>query len=122
LISDYSAYDTFSELGRKGADRLTQDLLDCFNTNVVGNVHLFNLFMPLIFKGQGKKVVTISSGLADEGLTVRYGLYEGAPYSVSKAAMNMASAKFQAECEKDGVLFLSLSPGSVNTGQFDDSK
>lgn len=38
-------------------------------TNIVGNVHLFHLFLPLILKGKVKKVITISTGLADLDLT-----------------------------------------------------
>jgi len=94
--------------------------MDLFNTNVVGNIHLFNAFMPLVLKGNVKKVATISTGLADQELAIKYGIYEAAPYSISKAAMNMTTVKFQAEYQKDGVLFLSLSPGSVNTGQYDE--
>lgn len=77
--------------------------------------------MPLVLKGKAKKVVTLSSGLGDVDLTLNYGIHENGPYSISKAAMNMAVAKFQAEYEKDGVLFLAISPGLVNTGQFDIS-
>jgi NAD(P)-dependent dehydrogenase (short-subunit alcohol dehydrogenase family) len=77
---------------------------------------LYNLFLPLILKGKIRKVVAITTGLADIDLTLKYGLYEAAPYAISKAAMNMATAKFQAEYEKDGVLFLGISPGVVDTG------
>ena len=101
---------------------LSKDLIEMFNTNVVGNIHLFNLFMPLILKGTVKKVVTITSGMADLDLVVKYGVYESGPYSISKAAMNMAIAKFQAEYEKDGVLFIGISPGVVNTGQTEECK
>jgi NAD(P)-dependent dehydrogenase (short-subunit alcohol dehydrogenase family) len=72
--------------------------------------------MPLILKGSHKKVIVLSSGMADIELSVKYGLYEAAPYSISKVAMNMATAKFQAEYEKDGVLFMGISPGVVDTG------
>jgi NAD(P)-dependent dehydrogenase (short-subunit alcohol dehydrogenase family) len=41
---------------------------------------------------------------------------------MSKAALNMAIAKFHAEYEKDGVLFMAICPGTVNTGQYDHSE
>ena len=41
-------------------------------------------------------------------------------YSISKAALNMAIAKFSAQYAKDGVLFLALSPGMVDTGAAKD--
>jgi NAD(P)-dependent dehydrogenase (short-subunit alcohol dehydrogenase family) len=77
---------------------------------------LYNLFMPLILKGSVKKVVAITTGMADIDLSLKYGISEAAPYAISKIAMNMATAKFQAEYEKDGVLFMGISPGLVDTG------
>ena len=71
--------------------------------------------MPLIVKGDAKKVISISSGMADNDLVTKFGVYEAGPYTVSKSAMNMVVSKFQAEYESDGVLFLSVSPGVVDT-------
>lgn len=92
-------------------------MLESFNINVVGNIHLFNLYMPLILKGKVKKVATISSGMADIELIARFSIASSAPYSISKAGMNVAVAKFSAEYSKDGVLFLSISPGLVDTSE-----
>jgi NAD(P)-dependent dehydrogenase (short-subunit alcohol dehydrogenase family) len=93
-----------------------------FSVNVVGNIHLFNLFMPLVLKGNVKKVVTISSGMGDTELVRKYNVSEDGPYAISKAAVNMAVAKFSAEYAKDGVLFLSISPGVVGTDVYADRK
>jgi NAD(P)-dependent dehydrogenase (short-subunit alcohol dehydrogenase family) len=106
--------DPFSKLGADPS-HLTDDLVRTFTTNVVGNIHLFNLFMPLILKGDAKKVISISSGMADNDLVTKFGIYEAGPYTLSKSAMNMVMSKFQSEYEKDGVLFLSVSPGLVDT-------
>ena len=46
----------------------------------------------------------------------------GPLYSTSKAAMNLITAKFSAQYKKDGILFLSISPGFVDTGNNDLSK
>ena len=102
--------------------RLEQELVGLFKTNVVGNVHLFNLYTPLIQNGGLKKVITISSGMADDALTTKYGHAQGGPYSISKAAMNTAVAKFHAQYSGDGILFLAVCPGSVDTGHFDKGK
>jgi NAD(P)-dependent dehydrogenase (short-subunit alcohol dehydrogenase family) len=118
-IPKRSSLDPFSVLSQE-PHHLTEELLDTFKTNVVGNVHLFNIFLPLVLKGNVKKVVTISSGMADLDLVVKHGVEEAGPYSISKAAMNMVAAKFQAEYEKHGVLFLSISPGLVDTGNIQD--
>jgi NAD(P)-dependent dehydrogenase (short-subunit alcohol dehydrogenase family) len=97
-------------------------LIDCFRTNVVGQIHLFNLFLPLVLKGVAKKVIALASGMADDALTVEYDLDIAGPYSISKAALNTTIAKYSAELRKDGVLFLSLSPGFVETGQYKNCK
>ena len=96
------------------------NLVEFFKTNVVGNVHLFNLFLPLILKGNVKKVVAISSGMGDLELVRKYNVFEDAAYSISKTAMNMAVAKFSAEYAKEGVLFLSVCPGVVDTGNLNN--
>lgn len=78
--------------------------------------------MPLVLKGSVKKVITISSGMADPDFVAKYKITSSAPYSISKAAMNVAVAKFSAQYSKDGVLFMSISPGLVDTGGFVNSK
>lgn len=99
---------------------LEKDLRDCFNINVVSNIHLFNLYMPLVLKGNAKKVITISTGMADIDLITKFGVASAPSYAISKAAMNAAVAKFAAQYGKDGVLFMSISPGLVDTGAFDN--
>lgn len=39
---------------------------------------------------------------------------------MSKAAMNMAAAKFSAQYKRDDVLFLCISPGVVDVGKYGD--
>ncbi|RDW71012.1 hypothetical protein BP6252_07575 [Coleophoma cylindrospora] len=119
LMSTWSVWPAIGDLGNE-PEVLEKDILDMFRTNVVGNIHLFNLFMPLVLKGKVKKVLAISSGLADIESTAKYDLDGNAPYAISKAAMNAAVAKFSAQYKKDGVLFLSVCPGVVNTGQYDN--
>lgn len=114
----YARYRTKPVTDRYRGDKpeeLTNDLLDCFKTNVIGNIHLFNLYLPLVLKGRAKKVIAISSGMADDSLITKYNVDLAGPYSISKAALNTAVAKFAAQYEKEGVLFLSLSPGVVAT-------
>lgn len=103
-------------------DEVTKTLRDLFDVNVIGNVHLFNLFIPLILKGQTKKVITISSGFADTEFTNKYDVTPAPFYSASKAAINMIVAKFSAQYKKDGVLFLALCPGMVDVGHYKDGR
>lgn len=86
-----------------------------FDTNVIGVIHTINVFLPLVRAGSAKKIITISTGVAECDLTVQSGFTISAPYSISKAAVNMVVAKYAAQYKKDGLIFLALSPGFVNT-------
>ncbi|KAK5193709.1 hypothetical protein LTR99_006061 [Exophiala xenobiotica] len=111
-------YDQFESIGALGEDakELTAQFHKIIDTNVLATIHLFNLFTPLILRGSVKKVITITSGLGDLEMVNRLELYNAPLYSISKAAVNMATAKFSAQYKKDGVLFLSICPGTVDTG------
>jgi short-subunit dehydrogenase involved in D-alanine esterification of teichoic acids len=100
-------------------EAVSQQLLQ---TNVVGNIHLFNLFLPLILKGKVKKVIAISTGLADLDLTTELEINTAPLYAASKASLNVIVAKFNAQYKRDGVLFLSISPGLVEVGRYMNGK
>ena len=101
---------------------LEEDALKLFKTNVIGNIHLFNLFTPLIRKGKAKKIITISSGNADLDLINQFDMDRAPLYTSSKAAMNAVVAKFSAQYKNEGILFMSICPGLVDTGHFGDGK
>ncbi|KAI8625029.1 hypothetical protein F5Y19DRAFT_467414 [Xylariaceae sp. FL1651] len=117
--SKYDFFDGFGVLGEQPKE-LEAALHYCFNLNVVGNIHFFNLFMPLILKGQAKKVIAISSAMADNDLTAKFDIDWSAAYAISKAALNTAVAKFSAEYAKHGVLVMGICPGMVDTGYYDN--
>lgn len=101
-------------------EEVTKTLRDLFEVNVIANVHLFNLFIPLILKGGAKKVIVISSGFADTEFTNKYDVTPGSLYSASKAAINMIISKYSAQYKEEGVLFLALCPGMVEVGHYKD--
>ncbi|KAF2815384.1 putative short chain dehydrogenase [Mytilinidion resinicola] len=117
FLSLFDAYDPIGALGDK-VEELEDVSSKVFQTNVVGNIHLFNLFLPLVMKAKVKKVITISSGHADLDLINDHEIEISALYSASKAAMNVIVAKFNAQYKKDGVLFVSISPGAVEVGHY----
>lgn len=78
---------------------------------------LYNAFTPLILRGSTKKVVCISSGMADFEMARNYDLTAGALYSASKAAMNVVTAKYSAQYRDQGVLFIGICPGMVDVGK-----
>ncbi|KAI1195759.1 hypothetical protein F5X97DRAFT_345374 [Nemania serpens] len=84
-------------------------------------MHLYNLFLPLILKGKAEKVIALSTGHADIDFSNQLDIQVGTSYVTSKAALNVAVAKFSAQYNKQGILFLSISPGAVDTSNFDPS-
>lgn len=94
-------------------------LLEDIKINVIGNIHLLNLFTPLIKQGQAKKVIVLSTGHADLDMISQRNLDIAPLYTISKGAQNIAVSKFSALYAKDGILYLSLSPGAVDTGHLD---
>ncbi|KAI5120303.1 hypothetical protein M0805_005807 [Coniferiporia weirii] len=94
---------------------LEEDLRKSFDINVIGVIHTINAFLPLLRAGEVKKVVSLSSGIGDLEGTLAMGYSYSAPYCISKAALNMAVAKYAMEYKKEGFVFLALSPGLVNT-------
>lgn len=101
---------------------LDEEFTKLLRTNVIGNIHLFNSFMPQVLKSKVKKIVTISSGMGDMDFVKDYDISMAPLYSASKAAMNMIAAKFSAQYKEQGVLFLSICPGMVDVGHFGSSK
>lgn len=117
-----SKYDAFDDIGT-----LTDDLEEfnaqfqlTMNTNVLGNIHLFKVFLPLVLKSSVKKVIHITSAHADLDPIRQFDVEPASVYSISKAGMNIAVAKFSAQYRRDGVLFMSISPGVVDVGGMDN--
>ncbi|SPO07104.1 related to protoporphyrinogen oxidase [Cephalotrichum gorgonifer] len=98
---------------------LIDDTQKSFDINVFGTIKAVFAFLPLIREGGLKKVVAISSGMGDLDLINESKLSNAAPYSTSKAAISTFFAKLAASYEEDGILFMSLCPGRVDTSQED---
>ncbi|KAJ7508503.1 hypothetical protein B0H11DRAFT_1965373 [Mycena galericulata] len=97
------------------AEAVEEELLSKFKINVVGVVHTINAFLPLLRKGEVKKVIALSSGMGDLDLTLASEVSALGPYSISKAALNMVVAKYAAQLKGEGFTVLAISPGLVNT-------
>ncbi|KAK4503182.1 hypothetical protein PRZ48_006610 [Zasmidium cellare] len=99
-------------------EELEEDLMRSFQVNVVGVAHTIRAFLPLLRAGRLKKVITISTGIADIDMIREAGLAVAGPYGISKAATNALVAKFHAAIGvSEGVLFLAISPGFVDTSE-----
>ena len=97
---------------------LEKDLKDCFETNVIGTIHLINLLLPLVLAGATKKIIAITTGLTDEDLSRKHKIAIAAPYVISKAGLNNVVNKYHGEFSARGVLFMAISPGLIDNGQF----
>ncbi|WPG99110.1 Hypothetical protein R9X50_00191900 [Acrodontium crateriforme] len=117
--SQFDAYDDIGGLGQ-WPEKIDEVSASLYQINVTGNIHLINLFMPLVMKGKIKKVFAISSGHGDLDLVNLAGIHTNALYGASKAALNIIMAKFSVQYKNDGVLFLSVSPGAIDVGHYDE--
>lgn len=84
-------------------------------TAIYGGIWATNAFLPLIEKGVQKKIVHISTAMADLDLINSTGVSYGVAYSVAKAGMNVQVAKYAVELAPKGIKVLALSPGWVDT-------
>ncbi|RAK95683.1 NAD(P)-binding protein [Aspergillus ibericus CBS 121593] len=116
-VASFDAYDPIGVLGQQ-PDVLEAELMHMLKVNVVSNIHLFNLFVPLIQQGHVKKVIAISSGQGSLEIIPRLKIKVASLYAISKAGLNTAVAKFSAQYAEEGILFMSICPGMVDTGRY----
>lgn len=96
--------------------KATEEFFDApFRTAIYGGLWATNAFLPLIERGVEKKIVHISTGMADLELIKTTGIDYAVSYAVAKAGMNVQVAKYAAELAPKGIKVLALSPGWVDT-------
>jgi NAD(P)-dependent dehydrogenase (short-subunit alcohol dehydrogenase family) len=100
-------------IGRE--DVLRKDMMTSLEVNVLGIMYSINAFLPLIRKSNVKKIIVISTGLADTENVPKTGVPNFITYSSMKAALNMVVAKYSVELKEEGIIVLALSPGVVAT-------
>ncbi|KAG9258880.1 uncharacterized protein F5Z01DRAFT_641671 [Emericellopsis atlantica] len=120
----YTDYDAYTAIGGLANDPegIEREILMLTKVNVIANIHLFNLLIPLIKKGKAKKVITITTGHADLDVVIKHDIEVAPFYAASKAHMNLIVGKFSAQYKREGILFLSLSPGAVDVGKWGKTK
>lgn len=115
-ISDVSSFSTLADFESQ-PEALAKDMQMSFDANVIGTVYTTTVFLPLIRKGYAKKIIAISTGMADSDLVNRFLIGVASPYSISKIALNMLVAKYNVAYKSEGILFLAVSPGLVDTSE-----
>lgn len=121
-VTAVAEFKTLSDFQGDEFPALEEDLLQSFKVNTLGLIHTVQAFLPLVRKGSVKKVVNITSGMADLDLINEIDIAVAGPYSISKAAANVAIAKYSAAHKGEGILFLSISPGFVGTERNNEGK
>jgi len=101
-----------------GQEALLYDYMNkSLNVNVVGAMYAINSFLPLVRKSSIKKIIVMSTGLADTETQRKGNIPYFSIYSSMKAALNLVVARYAIELKQDGIIFLALSPGLVNTSE-----
>ncbi|EMD33080.1 hypothetical protein CERSUDRAFT_126259 [Gelatoporia subvermispora B] len=88
--------------------------------DVIGTIHTINAFLPLMSRGTTRRIIAITTGLADTNMTLLSGFASTGPYALSalsKAALNLVIAKYAAKHKDEGILFACISPGFGKTAQ-----
>jgi NAD(P)-dependent dehydrogenase (short-subunit alcohol dehydrogenase family) len=92
-----------------------EELRKSIDANVAGPLFAINAFLHLLRAGKEKRVTYISTGVAGVPETLDVRIPNSVPYASSKAAGNLLIAKFAAELQDEGFIFLSIAPGGVAT-------
>ncbi|KAJ5899269.1 Short-chain dehydrogenase/reductase SDR [Penicillium taxi] len=114
IVSHISEFKTLGDFD-DDFDTLEKDILESLNVNLLGFIKTVQAFLPLIREGKSKKVIAISTGMADIDLINASQVAFASPYSISKGAANVAIAKYNALYNQEDILFLAISPGYVST-------
>lgn len=101
-------------------DLYFDDMLNMYNVNTLGTLRVTHSVIDLLVKGEGKRLVNISSeagSIADNWRKREYG------YCMTKAAVNMQSAILQNHLQEYGIKVMCFHPGWVRSwmsGKFND--
>ncbi|KAF4461031.1 NAD(P)-binding [Fusarium albosuccineum] len=92
-----------------------EDLMERFQVMAVGPFLVVKHFMPLLSKGNGGKLVNISSGNASIGSPSHDG--ESIGYRMAKAALNQQTKTLSLDFKRDRipVLTVAIAPGFIKT-------
>ncbi len=96
-----------------GLESLDLDnLIRAFDVNAVGGLRVVRAVLPLMRRGEGKRVINVTSLMGSMGDNSSGGSYA---YRMSKAALNMAARNLAHELGREGFISLCVHPGWVQT-------
>lgn len=88
------------------------DVLNTFDVNAAGALRVSLAVLPALRRGQAKKMVHITSGMASIADNASGGFYA---YRMSKAALNMMSRSLAVDLRPEGIVSVVINPGWVQT-------
>ncbi|KAK7702727.1 putative secondary metabolism biosynthetic enzyme [Botryosphaeria dothidea] len=91
------------------------DLDDIFKVNVGGVHNVTRAFLPVLKKGNLKKIINISSTLGSITKADAYMHMRNPSYKISKAALNMLTVQYSISLKKEGFTVIAISPGWLKT-------
>ncbi|KAF4540697.1 Short chain oxidoreductase protein [Lasiodiplodia theobromae] len=91
------------------------DLEDIFKINVLGVQYTTSAFLPLLKKGNAKKIIVVSTPLGSINSAPEWKWAQVPAYKISKAAVNMLTVQYALDLEDEGFTVVPLSPGYVKT-------
>ncbi|KAE9963721.1 hypothetical protein EG328_011113 [Venturia inaequalis] len=115
-VSEESNFTTIAEAEKNLAAVLT-DFQKSIQINLVGIFNTITAFLPLLRVSPIKKVISITTGMADLDFTKDFSIGTAPAYSISKAALNMLVLKYHNAYQSEGILFMGVSPGLVATAE-----
>lgn len=90
-------------------------LQDVFRTNVSSVQAMTSVLLPLLKRGNTKKVINISTSMGSIALVKNYAFAPTHAYKITKAALNMLNAQYAMDFADQGFTFLAVSPGWLKT-------
>ncbi|KAK2616875.1 hypothetical protein QQS21_000253 [Conoideocrella luteorostrata] len=98
-----------------GGAKSMENLQENFTINVFGVHWVTQEFLPLLRKGNMKKVANMTTSLASTTLARDAMALPAPAYKISKAAMNALTVQYALDHEKEGFSFIALCPGWLKT-------
>ena len=114
LATDVKQLPEIAE-SREAYEEYVAEMRTNMDINVNGQLYLAQKLVPLLKKGQDKKLSFISSGMADLDLILNGDVSYSLSYAMSKAALNVLAAKLSITLKPDGISVFSICPGFVNS-------
>ncbi|CAH0053831.1 unnamed protein product [Clonostachys solani] len=91
------------------------DLMSLFNVNVMSAHQVIRAYLPVLRKGNMKKIANISTTVGSITMAPTFREIPTPAYKISKAALNMLTVQYALSLEDQGFTTIAVSPGWIKT-------